>query len=103
LLAFGIFARRGQRYEVLDVVDRQISWICEQGTRSLKLKARLQQQILAPLLFLPLPLGLHHRRPRAQLLPVGIDPPTQARPGSDQRLVDNLDRRPPLAVPSRHQ
>ena len=41
---------------------------------ALKLKAGRQQQVVASAVLLPLGLGLQHRRPRAQLLPVCIDP-----------------------------
>ena len=76
LLAIAFFARGGKRDELLNIVDGQVTRLCQQRARALELKACRQQQILALPLLLPLRLGLQHRGPRAQLLPVGIDPPT---------------------------
>jgi hypothetical protein len=58
----------------------QVTRVCQQRPRALKLKACGQQQILASSLALPLRLGLQDCSTRAQLLAVGIDPVAYARP-----------------------
>ena len=81
----------------------RVAGIGKQGACAFQLETGGQQHVVTSTILFPVGLGLDDRRTRAQLFPIYVNPFPQPRPGTDQRLMGNLDHRLLCTVRTRHQ